>query len=439
MARQLVAIVGRPNVGKSTLFNRLAGQPLAIVSEVPGTTRDRVMASVPFRDGSLILVDTGGIETAPSSSLWEQVRAQVEVALDESDAIIFMTDVVEGVTPSDLAIAQSLRERGKPIALAVSKVDNPRRELDATEFYALGLGDPLPISAYHNLGIRDLLSKLDELLPEPADEEDETEGLKLAIVGRPNVGKSMLLNSILGHGRVIVSETPGTTRDAVDIPFEFNGEPVTLIDTAGLRRRGRIEHGIEQYSVLRAVRAIERSNVCLLVIDGMESITAQDTHVAGYVTDAYKGVVVVVNKWDLAGLETDTEWMEAEVRRRLRFVSHAPVRFTSALTGEGVQKAMETAVDVYEQGRKMVSRGALDRTLMNALSEHLPTGRGRRPLKIFRMYQRGVSPPTFVTFVNNPELVHFSYQRYLENRLRAAFGFAGNPIHLIFSARGGRR
>ena len=439
MARQLVAIVGRPNVGKSTLFNRLAGQPLAIVSEVPGTTRDRVMASVPFRDGSLILVDTGGIESAPISNLWEQVRAQVEVALDESDAIIFMTDVVEGVTPSDLAIAQSLRERGKPIALAVSKVDNPRRELNATEFYALGLGDPLPISAYHNLGIRDLLSKLDELLPEPADEEDETEGLKLAIVGRPNVGKSMLLNSILGHGRVIVSETPGTTRDAVDIPFEFNGEPVTLIDTAGLRRRGRIEHGIEQYSVLRAVRAIERSNVCLLVIDGMESITAQDTHVAGYVTDAYKGVVVVVNKWDLAGLETDTEWMEAEVRRRLRFVSHAPVRFTSALTGAGVQEVMETAVDVYEQGRKMVSRGALDRTLMNALSEHLPTGRGRRPLKIFRMYQRGVSPPTFVTFVNNPELVHFSYQRYLENRLRAAFGFAGNPIHLIFSARGGRR
>ena len=439
MARQLVAIVGRPNVGKSTLFNRLAGQPLAIVSEVPGTTRDRVMASLPFRDSSLIIVDTGGIETVPTSSLWEQVRAQVEVALDESDAIIFMTDVVEGVTPSDLAIAQSLRERGKPIALAVSKVDNPRRELDATEFYALGLGDPLPISAYHNLGIRDLLSKLDELLPEPADEENETEGLKLAIVGRPNVGKSMLLNSILGHGRVIVSETPGTTRDAVDIPFEFNGEPVTLIDTAGLRRRGRIEHGIEQYSVLRAVRAIERSNVCLLVIDAMESITAQDTHVAGYVTDAYKGVVVVVNKWDLAGQETDTEWMEAEVRRRLRFVSHAPVRFTSALTGEGVQKVMETAVDVYEQGRKMVSRGALDRTLMNALSEHLPTGRGRRPLKIFRMYQRGVSPPTFVTFVNDPDLVHFSYQRYLENRLRSAFGFAGNPIHLIFSTRGRRR
>ena len=439
MARPLIAIVGRPNVGKSTLFNRLAGQPLAIVSDVPGTTRDRVTSTVPFRDGSLILVDTGGIETAPASNLWEQVRAQVEIALDESDAIIFLTDVVDGVTPSDIAIAQSLRERGKPIALAVNKVDNPRRELDTTEFYSLGLGDPLPISAYHNLGVRDLLSRLDELLPEQADDEEDEAGLRLAIVGRPNVGKSMLLNSILGHERVIVSDMPGTTRDAVDIPFTFDDEPVTLIDTAGLRRRGRIEQGIEQYSVLRAVRAIERSNVCLLVIDGMESITAQDTHVAGYVTDAYKGVVVVVNKWDLAGQETDTEWMESEVRRRLRFVSHAPVRFTSALTGAGVQEVMETALDVYEQGRKMVSRGALDRTLMNALSEHLPSGRGRRSLKVFRMYQKGVSPPTFVTFVNNPELVHFSYQRYLENRLRSAFGFAGNPIHLIFSTRGRRR
>ena len=438
MARPLVAIVGRPNVGKSTLFNRLAGQPLAIVSDVPGTTRDRVTASMPWRDGSLILVDTGGIETVPTSNLWEQVRAQVEVALEEADAIIFLTDVVDGVTPSDLAIAQSLRERGKPIALAVNKVDNPRRELDTSEFYALGLGDPLPVSAYHNLGVRDLLSRLDELLPEQADDEEDETGLRLAIVGRPNVGKSMLLNSILGDERVIVSDMPGTTRDAVDIPFTFDDEPVTLIDTAGLRRRGRIEHGIEQYSVLRAVRAIERANVCLLVIDGMESITAQDTHVAGYVTDAYKGVVVVVNKWDLAGLETDTEWMEAEVRRRLRFVSHAPVRFTSALTGAGVQEVMETALDVYEQGRKMVSRGALDRTLMSALAEHLPTGRGGRSLKVFRMYQKGVSPPTFVTFVNNPDLVHFSYQRYLENRLRSAFGFAGNPIHLIFSSRGRR-
>ncbi len=436
MTTPLIAIVGRPNVGKSTLFNRLAGQPLAIVSETPGTTRDRVTATIPWRDHSLILVDTGGIEVAPASNLWEMVRAQVETALEEADAIIFLVDVVDGATPADLDIAQSLRQRGKPVALAVNKVDNPRRELDATEFYSLGLGDPLPISAYHNLGVRDLLSRLDDLLPIPPEEDKTQDGLKLAIVGRPNVGKSMLLNTILGHQRVIVSEMPGTTRDAIDIPFSFDDKPVTLIDTAGVRRRGRIEVGIEKYSVLRAVRAIERSNVCLLVIDGTESVTAQDTHIAGQVLDTYRGVVVVVNKWDLVEGETDMERMTLEVRRKLKFVPHAPICFTSALTGAGVQKTIETALEVYEQGNRMVSRGALERTLMSAVADHLPPNRRGKPLKIYRIYQRGVNPPTFVTFVNNPELVHFSYQRYLENRLRSAFGFAGNPIHLIFSTRG---
>ena len=436
MTTPLVAIVGRPNVGKSTLFNRLAGQPLAIVSEVPGTTRDRVTATIPWRDHSLILVDTGGIEVAPASNLWEKVQAQVETALEEADAIIFLVDVVDGATPADVDIAQSLRQRGKPLALAVNKVDNPRRELDAAEFHALGLGDPLPISAYHNLGVRDLMSRLDDLLPIPPEEDAAQDGLKLAIVGRPNVGKSMLLNTILGHQRVIVSEAPGTTRDAIDIPFSFDDKTVTLIDTAGVRRRGRIEVGIEKYSVLRAVRAIERANVCLLVIDGTESVTAQDTHIAGQVLDAYRGVVVVVNKWDLVEGETDMERMTLEVRRMLKFIPHAPICFTSALTGAGVQKTIETALEVYEQGNRMVSRGALERTLMSAVADHLPPNRRGRPLKIYRIYQKGVNPPTFVTFVNNPELVHFSYQRYLENRLRAAFGFAGNPIHLIFSTRG---
>ncbi len=436
MTTPLVAIVGRPNVGKSTLFNRLAGQPLAIVSEVPGTTRDRVTATIPWRDHSLILVDTGGIEVGPASNLWEKVQAQVETALEEADAIIFLVDVVDGATPADVDIAQSLRQRGKPVALAVNKVDNPRRELDAAEFHALGLGDPLPISAYHNLGVRDLMSRLDDLLPIPPEEDAAQDGLKLAIVGRPNVGKSMLLNTILGHQRVIVSEAPGTTRDAIDIPFSFDDKTVTLIDTAGVRRRGRIEVGIEKYSVLRAVRAIERANVCLLVIDGTESVTAQDTHIAGQVLDAYKGVVVVVNKWDLVEGETDMERMTLEVRRKLKFVPHAPICFTSALTGAGVQKTIETALEVYEQGNRMVSRGALERTLMSAVADHLPPNRRGKPLKIYRIYQKGVNPPTFVTFVNNPELVHFSYQRYLENRLRAAFGFAGNPIHLIFSTRG---
>ena len=436
MTKPLVAIVGRPNVGKSTLFNRLVGQPMAIVSDVPGTTRDRITATIPWRDHSLILVDTGGIEVASTSDLWKKVRAQVEMALEEADAIIFLADVMDGVTLGDREIAESLRKREKPLLLAVNKVDNPKREQETVDFYQLGLGDPLPISAYHNLGIRDLLGQLDHLLPAPADEEEASEELKLAIVGRPNVGKSMLLNTILGHQRTIVSETPGTTRDAIDISFSFDDRPVSLIDTAGVRRRGRIEAGIEKYSVLRAVRAIERSNVCLLVTDAVEAITAQDTHIAGQVLDTYKGVVVVVNKWDLVEGEIDKEEMAQEVRRKLKFIPYAPICFTSALQGTGVQEVMDAAMDVYQQGTKVVPRGVLERALMSAVAAHMPPSRGGRPLKIHRIYQKGTSPPTFVIFVNNPELVHFSYQRYLENQLRSAFGFAGNPLHLIFSTKG---
>ena len=436
MTKPLVAIIGRPNVGKSTLFNRLVGQPMAIVSDVPGTTRDRITATIPWRDHSLILVDTGGIEVYPTSDLWEKVRAQVEMAMEEADAIIFLADVVDGVTPGDMEIAQSLRLREKPLMLAVNKVDNPKRELDAAEFYTLGLGDPLPISAYHNLGMKDLMSQLDDLLAAPSEDEETPTELKLAIVGRPNVGKSLLLNTILGHQRTIVSEIPGTTRDAIDIAFSFGDRPVTLIDTAGVRRRGRIEVGIEKYSVLRAVRAIERSNVCLLVTDATEAITAQDTHIAGQVMDTYKGVVVVVNKWDLVEGEMEKEQMAQEVRRKLKFIPYAPICFTSALNGTGVQNVMETALNVYAQGGKIVSRGALERTLLSAVAAHMPPSRGGKPIKIYRIYQRGANPPTFVIFVNNPQLIHFSYQRYLENQLRSAFGFAGNPLHLIFSTRG---
>jgi GTP-binding protein len=423
-------------VGKSTLFNRLIGQPLAIVSDIPGTTRDRVTATVPWRDQSLILVDTGGIEVFQTSDLWEKVRAQVDMALEEADAIIFLVDVVDGITPGDIEIAQSLRQRGKPLMLAVNKVDNPKRELDTMEFYTLGMGDPLPISAYHNLGIRDLLSQLDSLLSEPSEDDEASGDLKLAIVGRPNVGKSMLLNTILGHERTIVSDIPGTTRDAIDIAFSFGDKPVTLIDTAGVRRRGRIEVGIEKYSVLRAVRAIERSNVCLLVTDATEAITNQDTHIAGQVMDTYKGVVVVVNKWDLVKGEMDKEHMANEVRRKLKFIPYAPICFTSALDGTGVKNVMETALNVYKQGAKIVPRGALERTLLSAVGDHMPPSRGGKPIKIYRIYQKGPNPPTFVIFVNDPRLIHFSYQRYLENKLRSAFGFAGNPLHLIFSTRG---
>lgn len=436
MTKPLVAIVGRPNVGKSTLFNRLVGKPTAIVSDVPGTTRDRITATIPWGDRSLILVDTGGIEVASTSDIWVKMRVQVEMALEDADAIIFLVDVVDGVTPGDREIAQSLRQRDKPLLLVVSKVDNPKRELDTMEFYQLGMGDPLPISAYHNLGIRDLISQLDVLLPVATEDGEVSADMKLALVGRPNVGKSLLINTILGHQRTIVSETPGTTRDAIDIAFSFGNKPLTLIDTAGVRRRGRIESGIEKYSVLRAVRAIERSNVCLLVTDATESITSQDTHIAGQVMDTYKGVVVVVNKWDLVEGEMDKEQMAREVRHKLKFIPYAPICFTSALEGTGVQELMETALNVYEQGTKVVSRGALERALMSAVAAHLPPGHGSKALKIYRIYQRSASPPTFVIFVNSPALVHFSYHRYLENQLRLAFGFAGNPLNLIFSTRG---
>jgi len=436
MTKPLVAIVGRPNVGKSTLFNRLIGHPLAIVSNVPGTTRDRVTATIPWRDQSMILVDTGGIDVFQTSDLWGKVRAQVDMALEEADAIIFLVDVVDGITPGDIEIAQSLRQREKPMMLAVNKVDNPKRELDTMDFYALGIGDPLPISAYHNLGIRDLLDQLDSLLANPSEEDEDDGDLKLAIVGRPNVGKSMLLNTILGHERTIVSDIPGTTRDAIDIAFSFGDKHVTLIDTAGVRRRGHIEVGIEKYSVMRAMRAIDRSNVCLLVIDAAEGITNQDTHIAGQVMDTYKGVAVVVNKWDLVKGEIDKEHMANEVRRKLKFIPYAPICFTSALEGMGVKNVMETALNVYQQGATIVPRGALERTLLSAVGDHMPPSRGGKPIKIYRIYQKSHNPPTFVIFVNDPRLIHFSYERYLENKLRSAFGFAGNPLHLIFSTKG---
>ena len=439
MAAPLVAIVGRPNVGKSTLFNRLVGQSLAIVSDIPGTTRDRLSSKVLWGDRSFILVDTGGLEAEPTSDLWEEIEAQVEAAMEEADAIVFLVDTTSGITPADREIAQSLRQREKPVLLAVNKVDNARREQEAVEFYQLGLGDPVFISAYHNLGIDDLFRELEAILPFADEDEEDQDMPRLAIIGRPNVGKSQLLNAILGHQRSIVSEVPGTTRDAIDIPLEFDGRPIMLMDTAGVRRRGRIEQGIEKYSVLRAVRAMERSNVCILVTDATEAITGQDTHVAGQALDSYKGVVVVVNKWDL--VESEMEKAEAlrEVRRKLKFIPYAPICFTSALNGTGVREVVETAIRVYREGARIAPRGALERALMEALAAHPPPSKGRRSLKVYRIYQKGTHPPTFILPVNHPELVHFSYQRYLENRLRSTFGFAGNPLQLIFSSsRGGR-
>ena len=441
MAKPLVSIVGRPNVGKSTLFNRLVRQPLAIVSDIPGTTRDRVIATVSWKDSSVTLVDTGGLEVLPDSDMWSKVKRQVELALESADVIVFLTDVVDGVTPSDREIAHMLRQNGKPLILGVNKVDNFKREQDATEFYSLGVGDPITISAHHNLGIGDLLDKLDNILQgaSQTDEHDDDESIKLAILGRPNVGKSQLLNAILGDERSIVSDVPGTTRDSIDTIISVDGIPVTLIDTAGVRHRGRIDAGIEKYSVLRSLRSIERADVCLLVTDASEPVTSQDMHIAGYILDAYKGMVVIINKWDLVEGDTTVAEAAAVLRRKLKFMPYVPVCFTSALLGTGVQAVVCKAMDVYNEGAKVVSKQALDSALVSALASHMPPSKGGKLLRIYRISQKGTNPPTFVLPVNDPTLVHFSYKRYLENSLRSVFGFLGNPINLVFSRRSGSR
>ena len=435
MAKPLVSIVGRPNVGKSTLFNRLVRQPLAIVSDVPGTTRDRVIATISWKDSSVTLVDTGGLEVLPDSDMWSKVKRQVELALESADVIVFLTDVVDGVTPSDREIAHMLRQNGKPLILGVNKVDNTKREQDATEFYSLGLGDPIAISAHHNLGIGDLLDKLDDILQgaSQTDEHDDDQSIKMAILGRPNVGKSQLLNAILGDERSIVSDIPGTTRDAIDTIISVDGRPVTLIDTAGVRHRGRIDVGIEKYSVLRSLRSIERADVCLLVIDASEPVTSQDMHIAGYILDAYKGMVVIINKWDLVEGDITVSEAAGDLRRKLKFMPYVPVCFTSALFGTGVQAVVSKAMDVYNEGAKVVPKQDLDSALVSALASHMPPSKGGKLLRIYRISQRGTNPPTFVLPVNDPALVHFSYKRYLENRLRSVFGFLGNPINLVFS------
>lgn len=435
MTKPLVALVGRPNVGKSTLFNRLVEQPLAIVEDVPGTTRDRIYADAEWGGTTFTFVDTGGLVPDSSDDLATLVRGQVEVAIAEAEAIILLVDVKEGVTGSDLEIAGLLRRSGKPVLLAVNKADNESRRRDAMEFYELGLGEPIPISAHHGTGTGDLLDALlkvgwSEMRPLP------TEGTSIAIVGRPNVGKSSLLNYLLGQERMIVSETPGTTRDAVDSLIDWNGQQVALIDTAGIRKRGRIIPGIERYSVIRALRAIQRADVALLLLDATEGITEQDAHIAGYVVDEARGLVLVVNKWDLVEKDAySVQYYTDEIRRALRFVAYAPLVFVSAITGQRVREAMDVALEVQESRSTRVPTGELNRRVMDALSRHAPPSKRGKRLKIFYATQVGTAPPRFVFFVNDPDLVHFSYQRYLENQLRESFGFEGSPVRMAFRRR----
>lgn len=444
MARPLVALVGRPNVGKSTLFNRLVGERRAIVFDAPGTTRDRTYGLTDWNGRTFDIVDTGGLlsedEIARSdiAGIVRGTRDQAELAIAEADVIVLLVDGRDGLIAADENVADLLRSSNKPIVLGVNKAESQERRDNAVEFYALGLGEPIAISAFHGHGTGDLLDAIVENLP-PGDEGEEDENPKIAIVGRPNVGKSALLNALLGQQRAIVAPVPGTTRDPLDTPFEWEGHKLTLIDTAGIRRRGKIDHGeIEQYSVIRSMKAISRCDVAILVIDAVEGFTAQDLHIAGYVQEEAKGLVVAVNKWDAVEKDNDTMGeFRAEAARVLDFMSYAPLVFISALTGQRVPKVPETVLQVLAERDKRVPTGQLNRVIREALVEHPPSEAARgRYLKFSFVTQPRTAPPTFVFFVNDPKLLHFTYRRYLENRIRQEFGFIGTPIRLSFRGKG---
>ena len=445
MTKPIVAIVGRPNVGKSSLFNRLVGERRAIVEDMPGTTRDRMYGTSDWGGVEFTIVDTAGMlgedeaATGSMAEILQRTREQVQSAIDEADVILFLVDVKVGLNAGDYEFADMLRRTDKPTILVVNKADSLSRREDAVEFYNLGLGEPYPISAYHGSGTGDLLDRIVESLPE-SEEEPETEGPRIAIAGRPNVGKSRLLNAILGQERSIVSDVPGTTRDSVDTQIEWEGETVTLIDTAGIRRRGRIDPGVERYSVLRSMRSIERADVVLLLIDATEGFTAQDLHIAGFIDEQKKGCVVVINKWDLIekGATTMEEYRRA-AREALDFMPYAPIVFTSAKLGQRIHQVMEMALRVVDERDRRVPTAKLNQVLKDAVQKHPPPSRPGKWMKFYYVTQADVSPPTFVFFTNDPANVHFSYRRYLENEIRAEFGFDGTPIRLSFRARDEKR
>jgi GTP-binding protein len=435
MTKPIVAIVGRPNTGKSTLLNRVAGKRLAIIEDRPGTTRDRNLADVSWGGTEFTLVDTGGLEMKPDTTVARGIRAQIETAMKEADVIIHLVDASDGLTPADHEVADRLRKANKPVLLVANKADNDRLENEAVEFYELGLGEPIAISAHHGRGVAELLDKIIAMLPPPRPAETATEAIKVAIAGRPNVGKSLLLNALTGESRAIVDEIPGTTRDAVDTLFDFNGQIVLLIDTAGIRRRGRIKAGVERYSVMRTHRAIDRADIVLLVLDATDTVTTQDTHIAGYIQQAFKGMIIIVNKWDLIA-DKDTRGWDKYIKSQFKFASYAPILYTSAKSGQGVAKILPQISQIYQERQKRPATAKVNNVIQEAVVSHTrPRSRGQQ-LKIFYATQAEVNPPTFVLFTNNARLIHFSYQRYLENKLRQAFGFAGTPLRLIFKTRG---
>ena len=439
MAKPLVAIVGRPNVGKSMLFNKLTGQRTSIVEDTPGVTRDRIYGSCEWCGRTFSLVDTGGIEPGTDSEMLKFMRRQAEIGIELADAIIMVVDVHSGVTAADQDVATMLRKSGKPIALAVNKCDsvgpaNP----DVYEFYSLGIGDLFETSAIHGHGTGDLLDWVLENIPEDSGEEEDSDVIKVAIVGKPNVGKSSLLNRILGEERVIVSDVAGTTRDAIDSYFENETGKYCFIDTAGMRRKSKVDDAIEKYSNMRSISAIDRADVCLILIDANDGVTEQDTKIAGLVHEAGKAAVIVVNKWDaVENKETNTmRDMEAKVRQGLSYMLYAPVLFLSALPGQRVDRLFQVIQDVHAQNTSRITTGALNSVLADATARvQPPTDKGRR-LKIFYMTQASTKPPHFVIFCNDARLFHFSYQRYLENQIREVFGLNGTPIRITIRQRG---
>lgn len=435
----LVALVGRPNVGKSALFNRMTGTRSALVEPLAGTTRDRHYGTAQWDRRILRVVDTGGVEGPDADPFSTLIREQVLAALAEANAIVFVVDGVDGLTEADRRIADLLRRATVPVLLAVNKADRREAATTALEFFELGLGEPMLISAYHGRGVAELLDELLAVLPEHVPLPDAERRIRIAIVGRPNVGKSSLTNAILGRGRVIVSDVPGTTRDAIDSPFEFEDQPMLLVDTAGIRRRGHVERGVERHAVAQAEHAIDRADVVFLVIDQGEALAAQDTHIAGYVAEQGKGMVLVVNKWDLAEDRADRQAFARRVDHRYRFAPWAPVLFTSAVTGEGVRDLLEMAVHIDAVRRRRVPTAELNRVVQRAIAEHQPPSAQGRRMKFLYATQAEVEPPTFVFFVNDATLLHFSYRRYLENKLRDTFDFAGTSIRMVFRHRSEER
>ncbi len=437
MSKPVVAVVGRPNVGKSTLFNVLAGERISIVQDTPGVTRDRIYADVSWLNYNFTLIDTGGIEPDSGDIILSQMREQAQIAIDTADVIVFITDVRQGLVDSDQKVADMLRRSKKPVVLAVNKVDDFNKFMpDVYEFYNLGIGDPVPVSAASQLGIGDLLDEVAKHFPAPGQEEAEDDRPRIAIVGKPNVGKSSLINRLCGNNRLIVSDIAGTTRDAIDTDIRYDGKDYVFIDTAGLRRKNKIKEEIERYSIIRAVTAVERADVVIIVIDGTEGVTEQDAKIAGIAHDRGKGIIIAVNKWDAVTKDDKTIYRQTEkIRQILSFMSYAEILFISAKTGQRVGRIFEMIDMVIENNSMRVATGVLNEIMAEAVAmQQPPTDKGKR-LKLYYITQAAVKPPTFVIFVNDKKLMHFSYTRYLENRIRDSFGFRGTSLKFIIRER----